>query len=130
MDLPSIYHQHSPRFRVQTLIIYKLGFNPYYYTFTLTLLKKIVLCRKIPRTDYIDYNCFCIGLDSMVRAGPPGLGPPQVCGSTLDTRSQRVDFRRVGAGLTLECRLTFGAVRGHLTYKKTHPLRTLPWAYV
>jgi len=33
---------------VQTLTIYKLGFNQNYYTFTLTLLIKIVLCSKVP----------------------------------------------------------------------------------
>ena len=34
------------RTHLQTLIIYKLGFNQNYYTFTLMLLIKIVLCSK------------------------------------------------------------------------------------
>jgi len=33
---------------MQTPIIYKLGFNQNYYTFTLMLLIKIVLCSKFP----------------------------------------------------------------------------------
>ena len=33
-------------FHVETLIIYKLGFNQNYYTFALILLIKIVLCSK------------------------------------------------------------------------------------
>ena len=33
---------------VETLMIYKLGFNQNYYTFTLILLIKIVLCSKFP----------------------------------------------------------------------------------
>jgi len=37
-----------PRFHVQTLKIYELGFNQNYYTFTLTLLKKIVMYGKFP----------------------------------------------------------------------------------
>ena len=35
-------------FHMQTLIIYKLGFNQNYYTFTLILLIKIVLYSKFP----------------------------------------------------------------------------------
>ena len=43
---------------MQTLIIYKLGFNQNYYTFTLILLIKIVLCSKFPSTKFINYKCF------------------------------------------------------------------------
>ena len=43
---------------MQTLIIYKLGLNPKYYTLILTLLVKIVLCRRFPCTKFIDYQCF------------------------------------------------------------------------
>ena len=35
-------------FHMQTLIIYKLGFKQNYYTFTLILLIKIVLCSEFP----------------------------------------------------------------------------------
>jgi len=35
-------------FHVETLIIYKLGFNQNYYTFALILLTKIVMCSKFP----------------------------------------------------------------------------------
>ena len=43
---------------MQTLIIYKLGFNQNYYTFTLMLLIKIVLCIKFPWINFIKYKCF------------------------------------------------------------------------
>ena len=43
---------------LQTLIIYKLGVNQNYYTFTLILLIKIVLCSEFPRTNFIDDKCF------------------------------------------------------------------------
>ena len=36
------------RLHMQTLVIYKLGFNQNYYTFTSILLIKIVLCSKFP----------------------------------------------------------------------------------
>ena len=40
------------------LIIYKLGFNQNYYTFTLILLLKIILCSKFPLTELINHKCF------------------------------------------------------------------------
>jgi hypothetical protein len=43
-------------FHMQTLIIYKLGFNQNYSTSTLTLL--IVLYSKFPLTKFKDYECF------------------------------------------------------------------------
>ena len=45
-------------FHVQTLIIYKLGFNQNYHTFDLKLLIQIVLCTKFPWTKFINYKCF------------------------------------------------------------------------
>ena len=38
----------SRQYHMQTLAIYKLGFNQNYYTFTLISLMKIVLCSKFP----------------------------------------------------------------------------------
>ena len=38
----------SGRFHVKTVIIYKLGFNENYYTFTSILLAKIVMCSNFP----------------------------------------------------------------------------------
>ena len=35
-----------PKSHVETLVIYKLGFNQNYYTFASILLRKIALCRK------------------------------------------------------------------------------------
>ena len=43
-------------FHVQTLIIYKLGFNQNYYTVALTLLIKIVLCGKFRSTKFMAYT--------------------------------------------------------------------------
>ena len=40
--------QTCEQFPMQTLIIYKLGFNQNYYTFTLILLIQIVMCSKFP----------------------------------------------------------------------------------
>ena len=37
----------SRRFHLQTFVIYKLGYNQNYYTITLTLLIKIVLCNEL-----------------------------------------------------------------------------------
>ena len=37
-----------PRFHLQTLMIYKLGFNQNYHTLTLILLIKIFVCGKCP----------------------------------------------------------------------------------
>jgi hypothetical protein len=39
-------------------MIYKLGFNQNYYTFTLMLLIKIVLCSEFPWTRFINHKCF------------------------------------------------------------------------
>ena len=46
---------------LQTLMIYKLGFNQNYYTIALLLLIKIVLCSKFPWTKFINYKCFHMG---------------------------------------------------------------------
>ena len=43
---------------MQTLIIDKLGVNQNYYTFTLILLIKTVLCSQFPWTKFINYGCF------------------------------------------------------------------------
>ena len=43
---------------MQTLMIYKLGFNQNYYTFTFLLLTKIVLCGEFPCTKFLNYKCF------------------------------------------------------------------------
>jgi len=47
MDLPSMYHKHSPRFHVQTLLLNQLEFNQNYYPFFI-LLTYIVLYGKFP----------------------------------------------------------------------------------
>jgi hypothetical protein len=48
--LPTVapYTLTGSGFHMQTLIIYKLGFNQNYYTISLTLLIKIVMCSKVP----------------------------------------------------------------------------------
>jgi hypothetical protein len=46
------------RTHMQTLIIYKLGFNQIYYTLTIILLMNIALCSNFPCTEFIDYQCF------------------------------------------------------------------------
>ena len=46
------------RNHLQTLIIYKLGFNPDRYTLTVILLAKIVLCGRFPRTTFCNDRCF------------------------------------------------------------------------
>ena len=51
----------------QTLVIYRTGFNQVYYTLTLILLVKIVMCSKIPYTKFINCKCF----DMRLRRGPP-----------------------------------------------------------
>ena len=43
---------------MQTLMIDKLGFEQNYYTSTLILLIKIVLCSKFPWTEFMNYKCF------------------------------------------------------------------------
>ena len=52
---------------VKTVIIYKLGFNQYYYTFTSILLIRILLCSKFSWTKFINYKCF--GIKSCAAAG-------------------------------------------------------------
>ena len=42
---------------MQTLTIYKLGFNQNYYTFTVILLIKIVLSSNVPWTKFMNYQC-------------------------------------------------------------------------
>ena len=43
---------------MQTLVIYEVGVNQNYYTFTLVLPIKIILCSKFPRSKFIGYKCF------------------------------------------------------------------------
>jgi len=43
------------QFHVETLMVYKLGFNQNYFTFSLILLIKLVLCGNFPRTMFINY---------------------------------------------------------------------------
>ena len=43
---------------MQTIIIYKLGFDQDYFTFTLILVINIVPCSEFPWTDFMNYNCF------------------------------------------------------------------------
>ena len=43
---------------MQAPIVYKLGFNQTYYTFTLILLIDIVLCCKLPRTKCMNHTYF------------------------------------------------------------------------
>ena len=51
--------QHFSReFHVQTLTIYKPGFNRNDYTFTLILLIKISLCSKLHSTKFTNYKCY------------------------------------------------------------------------
>ena len=40
------------------LVIYKLGFNQNYHTFTLSSLRKIVRCNKFSCSRFINYECF------------------------------------------------------------------------
>jgi len=47
---------------MQTLTIYKLGFNQDYYTFTFISLIKIVLCSKFPLTKFIYHFDMRLGL--------------------------------------------------------------------
>ena len=46
------------QFHVETLMIHEPGFNQNYWTFTLILLMKIVLCSKFPSTGFIHLECF------------------------------------------------------------------------
>ena len=43
-----VRHTAYRRLHMQTLIVYRLGFNQNYYTFTLILIINIVLCGKLP----------------------------------------------------------------------------------
>ena len=43
---------------MQTLIVFKIGINQNYYTFTLILLMHIVLCGQFPWTEFINHKCF------------------------------------------------------------------------
>ena len=60
---------------MQTLIIYKLGFNENYYTFTFILLIKIVLCSKFPGTKFINYKCFDMRANSARSGASKNLFP-------------------------------------------------------
>ena len=53
--------------RMQTLVIYELGFYQNNYTRGLILLIKIVLCGKFPGTKFINYKCF----DTRLGGGVP-----------------------------------------------------------
>jgi len=64
----------SARFHMQTLVIYKLGFNQNYYTFTLILLIKIVLCSKFRWTTIINYKCFDMRLWTSASSSQPHGG--------------------------------------------------------
>ena len=49
--------RHTQKFHMQTLIIYKLGFNQNYYTITLNSLIKIVRWSKFLWTQFRSYKC-------------------------------------------------------------------------
>jgi len=51
---PHVSHQSH----LQILVIYKLGFGQNFYTFTLILLVRIVLCSEFPWTKFADIKCF------------------------------------------------------------------------
>ena len=55
---PRSLNPSTQRSQLQTLIIYKLGFNQNDLTFTLMLPIKIVLCCKFSWTKFINYKCF------------------------------------------------------------------------
>ena len=59
---------------MKTVIIYKLGFNANYYSFTLILPIKIVMCSKFLCTKFISYNCFGMRLDQSAFSIPRGAG--------------------------------------------------------
>jgi hypothetical protein len=69
---------------MQTLMIYKLGFNQNHYTFTLILLIKIVLSSKFIWTKFIIYKCF--GMRVRTRAESTAF--PKDCSDCV----VRVDF--------------------------------------
>ena len=50
--------RHPGQFHMQTLLIYKLGFNQNYYTSTLMSLIRIVMCSKFHWNKFINYKCF------------------------------------------------------------------------
>jgi len=60
----------SEGFHMQTLIIYKLGANQNYYTFTLILLIKIDMCSKFPGTKFSNYKCFEMRFEREFAVGP------------------------------------------------------------
>ena len=47
---------------VETLVIHDLGFSQNYYTFTLILLVKMILCRKFHWTKFNNFMCFHMGV--------------------------------------------------------------------
>ena len=55
-------------------MIYELGFNKNYYTFTSILLINIVLSSKFPCTKLIDYECF----EMSTELGADGLDAEEV----------------------------------------------------
>ena len=61
--------------------INKLVSNQHYYTFTLILLTKIVLCSKFPWTKFINYQCF--GVRSTVGWSRPRRTPTSRCRANM-----------------------------------------------
>ena len=55
---------------LQISIIYKLGFNQNYFTFTLILLTQILSCGRFPWTEFINYKCFDIRSDNPTATAP------------------------------------------------------------
>ena len=74
---------------MQTLLIYKLGLNQKYNTFTLILIINIVVCCKFPCTKFINNNCFEMRWHdtwtSRCARTPPSLAHPSRRASTPST---------------------------------------------
>ena len=63
----------DPESHLQTLVIYKVGFNQNNYTFTSILLIEIVLCRTFSWAKFINHKCFHMNQEQAASAGPGGV---------------------------------------------------------
>ena len=67
----------SPQSPMPTLIMYRLGFNQNYYSFTLILLTQIVMRSKFSWNKFISYRCFELrSLSAGVGGAAGGPGAP------------------------------------------------------